>query len=69
MVMGIMILMAALIIGLVLATGVVAGCWNNSIAEVLNPAEFGSRLLSQLAIISSFNFWSDRMRMLGMAFL
>ena len=52
--MGLVILLAALIIGIVLATGVVPSYWNHSIANELNPAQPGSQLLSQLAIVSSF---------------
>lgn len=68
-VMGVMVLAAALIIGIVLATGVVPDYWNHSIAGELNPAQPGSTLLSQLGTISSFGFWLDPLRMVGMAFL
>lgn len=68
-VMGVMILAGALVVGLLLASGVVPAYWNNSIADVLNPAGPGSTLLSQLAVVASFHFWLDPLRMLGMALL
>lgn len=68
-VMGVMVLVAALVIGVVLATGVVPAYWNNSIANTLNTAEAGSALLSQLGVITSFPHWLTPLRMVGMAFL
>jgi hypothetical protein len=67
--MGIMILLIVLIIGIVLAVGVVPTYWNHSVANELNPAQLGSALLAQLSVISSFGFWLNPLRMLGMAFL
>jgi len=67
--MGIMLLMLVLIIGIVLAITIVPDYWNNSIASELNLAEVGSALLSQLAVISSYAFWLNALRMIGMAFL
>lgn len=67
--MGLMVLMAALIIGIMLATGVVPAYWNNSIANTLNPAEAGSALLTQLGVVASFAKWLNPLRMVGMAFL
>jgi len=67
--MGVMILSAALIIGLVLATGVVPSYWNHSIANELDPAQPGSALLAQLGVVSSFADWLNPLRMVGMAFL
>lgn len=67
--MGIMILLAALIIGIVLATGVVPDYWAHSIANELNPAQVGSALLGQLGTVSSFARWLNPLRMVGMAFL
>ena len=67
--MGVMILAAALIIGLVLATGVVPSYYNHSIANELNPAQPGSDLLAQLGVVSSFADWLNPLRMVGMAFL
>lgn len=67
--MGIMILLAALIIGILLATGVVPGYWNHSIANELDPAQPGSVLLSQLAVVGSYALWLDPIRMVAMAFM
>ena len=67
--MGVMILAAALIIGLALATGVVPSYYNHSITNELNPAQPGSELLAQLGIVSSFADWLNPLRMVGMAFL
>jgi hypothetical protein len=67
--MGVMILMLALIIGIILAVGVVPSYWNNSIANNLNPAEVGSILLTQLGVVGSFAKWLNPLRMFGMAFL
>lgn len=68
-VMGVMVLAAALVIGLVLATGVVPDYWNHSIANELNQAAAGSDLLSQLGVVSSFAAWLNPLRMVGMSFL
>ena len=67
--MGIMLLAIALIIGIVLATGVVPSYWAHSIANELNPAQPGSALLTQLGTVASFAKWLDPFRMVGMAFL
>lgn len=67
--MGIMVLAIVLIVGIILAVGVVFGYWNNSIVNDLNPAQPGSALLSQLSVISSYAFWLNPLRMIGMAFL
>ena len=67
--MGVMILMIALIIGIVLATGVVPSYWAHSIMGDLNPAVSGSALLAQLGVVSSFATWLNPLRMVGMAFL
>ena len=67
--MGVMVLAKVLIIGLVLALGVVSGYWNNSIANDLNPAQPGSPLLAQLSVVSSYFYWLTPLRMIGMAFL
>ncbi len=68
-VMGVMILLGALVIGVVLAAGVVPAYWNHSIAGELNPAAPGSALLSELATVSSYALWLNPLRMIGMAFL
>ncbi len=67
--MGIMVLLAVLVIGVVLATGVVPDYWNHSIANELNQAQPGSNLLNQLKTVSSFSSWLNPLRMVGMAFL
>ena len=67
--MGIMVLLIVLIVGIVLAAGVISGYWNNSIANELNPAQPGSVLLSQLSLVSSYFYWLNPLRMIGMAFL
>jgi hypothetical protein len=68
-IMGIMILLAGLVIGLVLATGVVSGYFNHSIANELNLASVGSALLTQLGVVSSYSTWLSPLRMVGMGFL
>jgi hypothetical protein len=67
--MGIMVLLIVLIVGIVLAAGVVSDYWNHSIANELNTAQPGSVLLSQLSVISSYFYWLNPLRMIGMAFL
>lgn len=67
--MGFMVLLAALIIGIVLAVEIVPAYWNNSIANTLNPAQVESTLLSQLGFVNSFANWLNPFRMIGMAFL
>ena len=68
MMMGMMILIAALIVGIVEAT-LAYGYWNNSIATVLDPAVEGSQLLGQLSTISSIKMWLEPLKFVGMAFL
>lgn len=68
-VMGVMILAAALVVGIVLAAGVVPDYWNHAIASELNPAAAGSALLAQLGLVSSFAKWLNPLRMMGMSFL
>jgi hypothetical protein len=67
--MGVMVLMGTLIVGIVLATGVVPSYWNHSIASELNPAIVGSTLLTQLGVVGSFAKWLNPLRLTGMAFL
>jgi hypothetical protein len=67
--MGIMIMLVVLVVGIVLGFGVVSDYWNHSIAAELNPAQPGSVLLSQLSVISSYFYWLNPLRMIGMAFL
>jgi hypothetical protein len=66
---GIIMLLVFLIIGIVLAVGVVSPYRNHSIANELNPAETGSQLLSQSSIVSSLPKQLGQQRMAGMAFL
>ena len=68
MMMGMMILIAALVIGIVEAT-LAYGYWNNSIANVLDPAVEGSALLSTLSTINSIKIWLEPFKFVGMAFL
>ncbi len=68
MMMGIMILMASLIIGIVLAV-ITFGYWNHSIATELNPAVQGSQLLSTLSTITSIQMWLAPLKFVGMATL
>ena len=68
MMMGIMILMASLIIGIVLAV-ISAGYWNHSIATELNPAVEGSQLLGTLSTITSIQMWLAPLKFVGMATL
>ena len=68
MMMGIMILMASLIIGIVLAV-ISAGYWNHSIATELNSAVQGSQLLSTLSTITSIQMWLAPLKFVGMASL
>jgi hypothetical protein len=67
--MGIMIMLVVLVVGIVLGFGVVSDYWNHSIAAELNPAQPGSVLLSQLSVISSYFYWLNPLRMIGMGFL
>lgn len=67
--MGIMVLLAALVIGIVLATGVVPDFWTHSIASELNQAAPGSELLNKFRTVRSFSAWLNPLRMFGMAFL
>ena len=67
--MGVMILVAALIVGIVLGVTVVPDYWSHSIATQLNPAQPGSALLRQLETVSSFAKWLNPLRLTGMAFL
>jgi hypothetical protein len=68
MMMGWLLLIVAFVWALSLS-GVAASYWNNSIAEVLNPAQTGSVLLAQLGTIVSTLPWISFLRWLGMAFL
>lgn len=67
--MGVMTLMAALVVGLVLAFGIVPDYWSHSIASQLNPAVEGSALLNQLGVVASYAKWLNPLRMVGMSLL
>ena len=68
MMMGMMVLIAALVIGIILAV-ISFGYWNHSIATELNPAVEGSQLLSTLSTITSIQMWLAPLKFVGMAFL
>ncbi len=68
MMMGIMILIAGLVVGIVEAS-LAYGYWNNSIATVLDPAVEGSALLNRLSTINSIGMWLAPFKFVGMAFL
>ncbi|MCH8206890.1 MAG: hypothetical protein IH956_07790 [Chloroflexi bacterium] len=66
MMMGMMILMAALVIGIVLAT-LTYSYWNHSIAAELNPSTGG--LLSDLGTINAMKLWLEPFKFVGLALL
>ncbi len=68
MMMGWMLLIAALIWGLGL-NGTVASYWNHSIATELNPAQPGSALLNQLGTIKASLPWINLLKFTGMSFV
>lgn len=68
MMMGMMLLMAALAVAIVDAS-LTYDYWNHSIAGELNPAVEGSAFLSTLSTISSIDMWLSPLKFLGMAFL
>ncbi len=68
MMMGLMILIAALVIGIILAV-ISFGYWNHSIASELNPAVEGSPLLGTLSTINSIKMWLAPLKFVGMASL
>ena len=68
MMMGMMVLMAALVIGIWQAT-IAADYWNHSIATELNPAAPGSDLLAQLGTLSAVGAWLTPLKFVGMATL
>ncbi len=68
MMMGMMLLIAALIISI--PTAIIAyGYWNHSIANELNPAVEGSELLRQLGTINAIKLWLTPFKFVGMATL
>ena len=66
MMMGTMVLMAALIIGIVLAT-IAYDYWNHSIASELNPST--GTLLADLGTINAVKLWLEPFKFVGMALL
>jgi len=68
MMMGLMVLIAALVIGIILAV-ISFGYWNHSIATELNPAVEGSQLLGTLSTITSIKMWLAPLKFVGMASL
>ena len=68
MMMGLMVLVASLIIGIVLAT-LTYDYWNNSIASDLNPALAGSGFLDDLSTINSVQAWLAPLKFVGLAIL
>ena len=66
MMMGTMVLMAALVIGVVLAT-LSYDYWNHSIATELNPAK--TTLLADLGTINAVKLWLEPLKFVGMAML
>ncbi len=68
MMMGMMLLIAALIISI--PTAILAyGYWNHSIATQLNPAAEGSGLLADLGTINALKLWLAPFKFVGMATL
>ncbi len=68
MMLGMMVLIAALVIAIVLAF-ISYGYWNHSIANELNPAVEGSQLLGTLSTINSTKMWLAPLKFVGMATL
>ena len=68
MMMGMMLLIAALIISI--PTAIMAyGYWNHSIANELNPALEGSELLRRFGTINAIKLWLTPFKFVGMATL
>ena len=68
MMMGLMILIAALVVGIVNAA-LAFDYWNHSIATQLNPAAEGSELLADLGTINAIKLWLAPFKFVGMATL
>lgn len=66
MMMGMMVLIATLVIGIVLAF-ISYGYWNHSTATELNPATAGSALLNSLANINTVSAWLAPFKFVGLA--
>ena len=68
MMMGMMILIASLVVGIVNAA-LAYDYWNHSIATQLNSAEAGSGLLADLGTINAINLWLAPFKFVGIALL
>ena len=68
MMMGTMVLLAALIISIPTAI-LTYGYWNHSIATQLNPAAEGNALLADLGTINAIKLWLEPFKFVGMAVL
>ena len=68
MMMGLMILIAALVVGIVDAA-ITFDYWNHSIANELDQAVEGSGFLSTLSTINSIDMWVKPLKFVGMASL
>ncbi len=68
MMMGLMILLAALIVSIPTAS-IGYTYWNHSITTELNPAVEGSDLLHDLGLVNAIKVWLDPLKFVGMAFL
>lgn len=68
MMMGMMVLVAALIISIPLAT-LTYNYWNHSIAAQLDTAAAGSDLLADLGSINAIKLWLEPFKFVGMALL
>jgi hypothetical protein len=66
--MGMMVLMAAVVIGIVLAFQTY-DYWNHSIATQLNPAQAGSALLADLGTINAIKLWLEPFKFVGLSML
>ncbi|RMF78016.1 MAG: hypothetical protein D6737_16090 [Chloroflexi bacterium] len=66
--MGIMMLMAAVVVGLIIAFGATSDYWSNPQA-VLNAALPGSELMDNFSTIQGYKMWNGPFRMLSMSFL
>ena len=66
MMMGMMVLIAALVIAIIDAT-LVYSYWNHSITTQLNPAAEGSALLGDLQTISAIGAWLAPFKFVGVA--
>ena len=68
MMMGMMVLIASLVVGIVEAS-IAYGYWNHSIATQLNPAAEGSALLGDLQTVATMSAWLAPLKFVGIALL